>query len=76
MPLSDQLLGFIGFTAALAIWVYYTAWVIVAPFVDPSVEWFHALFPDRWWAFAIPTTLLVVGLTLIFTFVGVVTMRS
>ena len=42
---SDQALGTIGFTAALFIWLYYTAWVILAPFVDPKVEWFHALFP-------------------------------
>ena len=76
MTFSDQALGVIGFTAALFIWLYYTAWVILAPFVDPKVEWFHALFPDRYWAFAIPTTLLVVGLSCVGVFVGVVSLRD
>ena len=73
---SDRLIGAVGFAAALLIYVYYTAWVIVAPFVDPSVVWFHALFPDQYWAFAIPITLLVLGVTFIATFVGIVSRRG
>ena len=76
MTLNDRLLGAAGFTTALLIYVYYTAWVILTPFVDPKITWFHALFPARWWAFAIPTTLLVLGLTVIATFIGLVSLRG
>ena len=55
---------------------YYTAWIILTPFIDPKVTWFHALFPARWWAFAIPTALLVVALTMIATFVGIVSLQG
>ena len=76
MPLNDRLLGATGFAVSLLIYVYYTAWVIVAPFVDPKITWFHGLFPARWWAFAIPAALLVLGLTIIATFVSVVSLRG
>lgn len=74
--MKDRLLGAAGFATALIIYIYYTAWVILTPFVDPKITWFHALFPDRWWAFAIPTALLVLGLTVIATFVGLVSLRG
>lgn len=74
--MNDKLLGAVGFVASLVIYIYYTAWVIVTPFVDPKITWFHALFPARWWAFAIPTLLLVLGLTVIATFIGVVSMKG
>ena len=74
--MNDKLLGAVGFVASLVIYIYYTAWVIVTPFVDPKITWFHALFPDRWWAFAIPTALLVLGLTVIATFIGLVSMKG
>ena len=73
---ADRVIGATGFVAALVIYVYYTAWVILTPFVDPNITWFHALFPARWWAFAIPTALLVLGLSVIATFVGIVSLRG
>ena len=73
---SHTVLGAVGFSASLLIYVYYTAWVILTPFVDPKITWFHALFPDRYWAFAIPTALLVLGLTVIASFVGLVSLRG
>ena len=36
MPLNDRLLGACGFALSLALYAYYTAWVIVAPFIDPQ----------------------------------------
>ena len=74
--MNDKILGATGFVVALFIYIYYTAWAILTPFVDPKVTWFHALFPDRWWAFAIPTALLVVGLTGIAVFIGAVSMKG
>ena len=46
----DRVLGAAGLSAAVAAYVYYTAWVVVTPFIDPDVVWFHRLFPDRWCA--------------------------
>ena len=75
MPVSDRLVGTVGFSLAVFIYIYYTAWALVTPFIDAKAVWFHSLFPDRWWAFAVPTALLVVGLTCIALFVGMVSMK-
>lgn len=64
------------FASALAAYLYYTVWVLLTPFVDKDVAWFHSLFPDRWWALAVPTALLVLGLTLVITFVGLVSLGT
>ena len=74
--MKDRLLGVAGFAAAVVIYVYYTAWVIVTPFVDPKVEWFHNLFPDRFYALAIPTALLLLGLSVNGSFNGIVRLRQ
>ena len=74
--MNDRLLGTVGFALSVAAYVYYTAWVLVTPFIDKKVEWFHNLFPNRWWAFAVPTTLLVFAVTSVAMFVGVVSVRS
>ena len=76
MAVNDRLLGAAGFALSLALYAYYTAWVIVAPFVDPQITWFHSLFPARWWAFALPTAALVLGLAIIATFIGLVSLRG
>eukprot|EP00966_Prymnesium_polylepis_P053988 1247982-Prymnesium_polylepis.1 len=44
----DRVIGAAGFSAAVAIYIYYTAWAVLTPFVDENVVWFHSLFPDRW----------------------------
>ena len=45
----DQTYGLVGFSAAVAIYVYYTVWVVLTPFIDEEAAgWFHNLFPDRW----------------------------
>ena len=76
MPNSTTLVGIAGLAVSLVVFVYYTAWVLVEPFVDPSVTWFHALFPDRYWAYVIPTTLLVVGVSLIATVLHIISRDS
>ena len=72
----DRLIGGLGFAIAVLIYLYYTAWVIVGPFVDPRVEWFHSLFPRRWWAIALPTALLVLAVSIVGAFVGCVLLRK
>ena len=60
------------FASAVAAYAYYSVWVLLTPFVDKEVAWFHSLFPDRWWAIAVPTALLVLGLTVAGTFAGLI----
>ena len=72
----DRLLGFVGFWLVLIAYVYYTVWVLITPFVDPKIWWFHDLFPDRWWALAVPTVGLVLCISGITVFVGIVSWRG
>ena len=44
----DRIYGLVGFSTAVAIYVYYTVWVVLTPFIDEKVVWFHSIFPDRW----------------------------
>lgn len=71
-----RLLGALGFVGTLLLYLYYTVWVILTPFVDADLAWFHQFFPALWWAFAVPTALLVVGLSGVMTFVGIVRLRA
>ena len=58
---ADQVLGAAGLSLSLLIFVYYTTWALVTPFVAADA-WLHSLFPARWWATAGPTALLGVAL--------------
>ena len=46
----DRVYSLVGFSTAVALYAYYIVWVVVTPFIDEQVDWFHSLFPDRWWA--------------------------
>ena len=63
--------GAIGFALTVVAYLYYSLWVLLTPFVEKDVVWFHNLFPDTWWALAVPTALLVLGVTCVITFVGI-----
>ena len=63
--------GAIGFALTVAAYLYYSLWVLLTPFVEKDVAWFHNLFPHTWWALAVPTALLVLGVTCVITFVGI-----
>jgi len=67
--------GAVGFALTVAAYLYYSLWVLLTPFVEKDVVWFHDLFPDTWWALAVPTALLVLGLTCVITFVGIIGRR-
>ena len=62
--------------ALLASYSYYTAWVVLTPFVDRDVSWFHDMFPDRYYALAVPTALMVAAVAFVFGFVGIVHLRG
>ncbi|TPX45821.1 hypothetical protein SeLEV6574_g03629 [Synchytrium endobioticum] len=73
--LSDRVVGGILLAVAFIVFAYYTIWALVMPFVDPSHR-SHSLFLPREWAIRIPIALLLVGLTIIFTFIHLVSTRS
>lgn len=47
----------------------------VQPFVEPG-HFFHSFFPDRYWAIVIPVVLMILGVTLIGTFLALVMIRK
>ncbi|KAJ5573385.1 Dolichol phosphate-mannose biosynthesis regulatory [Penicillium hispanicum] len=70
-----QLVGSAMLLAATAIFLYYTAWTLLMPFVDPGHP-LHDLFPPRVWAIRIPVILTLVGSAVVGTFIGIVMINS
>ncbi|KAG5189605.1 dolichol phosphate-mannose biosynthesis regulatory protein [Tribonema minus] len=73
--MADKALGLAMVSASVVIFTYYTLWVIVLHFVDPSLQ-VHEFFPDRVWAIAIPAVLLVLGVAFVVAFIAVTMIRS
>jgi len=69
MATTDKALGSAMLFLAMAIFLYYTTWTIVLPFLDEPGP-IHRYFPSREWAVRIPAFILVVGLTGIGIFIG------
>ncbi|KAK4920392.1 hypothetical protein LTR28_010990 [Elasticomyces elasticus] len=61
--------------AATAIFLYYTIWTLLMPFVDPSHP-SQSLFPPRVWAIRIPVILILLGGAVVGSFLSVVMIRS
>ncbi|KAL2798267.1 dolichol phosphate-mannose biosynthesis regulatory [Aspergillus insuetus] len=61
--------------AATAIFLYYTAWTLLMPFVDPGHP-LHAFFLPRVWAIRIPVFLTLLGSAVVGTFIGIVMINS
>lgn len=60
---------------ATFIFVYYTLWTFVTPFLaDDSV--FQYFFLPRYYAIALPVVALIVGVCLVTTFIGLVIVNS
>ncbi|CAB1113997.1 unnamed protein product [Ectocarpus sp. CCAP 1310/34] len=72
---SDKLVGSGLLLVSVTIFVYYTLWVIVLPFVDTSHP-VQDFFLPRKYAIAIPTVLVIVLVTLVATFIGLTLMKS
>lgn len=60
---------------SVAIFVYYTLWVIILPFVDTSHP-VQDFFLPRKYAIAIPVVLLIVLVSFVVTFIGLTLMKS
>ncbi|KAL1927577.1 hypothetical protein VTP01DRAFT_3814 [Rhizomucor pusillus] len=72
---TDKAVGAVAFFSALTIFIYYTLWSLVMPFVDED----HPLqnyFPAWEYAIRVPLIILIVGLTIIFTFLGFTMAKS
>ncbi|CAN6634064.1 hypothetical protein TRVA0_014S01772 [Trichomonascus vanleenenianus] len=71
----DQLIGAGMLFVATAVFVYYTTWTFVLPFVDEPHP-LYAFFPAREWAINIPVMLLLLAITVVGTFIGTVMINS
>ncbi|OJJ86698.1 dolichol phosphate-mannose biosynthesis regulatory protein [Aspergillus glaucus CBS 516.65] len=69
------IVGSVMLLVATAIFLYYTAWTLLMPFVDPGHP-LHGLFPPRVWAIRIPVFLTLLGSAVVGTFIGIVMISS
>ncbi|KAI0128520.1 dolichol phosphate-mannose biosynthesis regulatory protein [Xylariales sp. AK1849] len=61
--------------AASAVFLYYSIWTLVMPFVD-SDHPLHSVFPPRVWAIRLPVILILLGSTVVGSFLSIVMIRS
>lgn len=71
----DKIVGLAMLGAASVVFLYYTIWTLLMPFVD-SDHPLQNLFPPRVWAIRIPVILLLLGSAVVGTFLSVVMIRS
>ncbi|MCJ1446251.1 MAG: hypothetical protein MMC23_006756 [Stictis urceolatum] len=71
----DQLVGLAMLVAATVVFLYYTTWTLLMPFVDNGHP-LHDLFPPRVWAIRIPVILILLGSAVVGSFLSVVMIRS
>ncbi|KAI8346157.1 dolichyl-phosphate mannosyltransferase 2 regulatory subunit [Blakeslea trispora] len=74
MP-TDKTVGAISFFGISALFTYYSIWVLMMPFVDEG-HFMHNYFPAWQYAIKAPLLIMVVGLTVIFTFLSLVMIKS
>eukprot|EP00762_Andalucia_godoyi_P007692 ANDGO_07938.mRNA.1 Dolichol phosphate-mannose biosynthesis regulatory protein len=72
---ADRLLGGSMLAFATVLFVYYTFWIILTPFIDED-HFIQAYFPARHYAIVVPTVIGVAGVSAIASFVGLVMVRS
>ncbi|KAG0184195.1 hypothetical protein DFQ28_011617, partial [Apophysomyces sp. BC1034] len=71
----DKAIGVVAFFVASSVFVYYTIWSLLMPFVDKD----HPLqeyFPAREHAIRVPLLMMIIGLTILFTFLGLIMVKS
>ncbi|KAG0260714.1 hypothetical protein DFQ27_003411 [Actinomortierella ambigua] len=72
---QDKVVGASLLIFSTTVFVYYTLWAIVMPFVDESY-YLHSYFPPREYAIRVPCVILVLGLTVILSFLSMVMIKS
>lgn len=71
----DKVAGMAMLIVATTVFLYYTAWTLLMPFVDPGHP-LHDFFPPRVWAIRIPVILILLGSAVVGSFLGMVMIRS
>ncbi|KAG9302163.1 hypothetical protein G9A89_020597 [Geosiphon pyriformis] len=71
----DRAVGGTLLLFSVALFLYYTIWALIMPFVDEDHP-LHEYFPDRDYAIRIPVVLLLIGLTVVSTFLALVMIKS
>ncbi|KAF7508119.1 hypothetical protein GJ744_009560 [Endocarpon pusillum] len=71
----DKLFGMAMLIIATTVFLYYTVWTLLMPFVDPGHP-LHDLFPPRVWAIRIPVILTLLGSAVVGSFLSMVMIRS
>ncbi|KAI1000555.1 hypothetical protein K3495_g7640 [Podosphaera aphanis] len=70
-----RLVGLAMLIVASAVFLYYTVWTLLMPFVDSDHPLQNA-FPPRVWAIRIPVILILLGLAVVGSFLSTVMIRS
>lgn len=71
----DSLVGLAMLLVATAVFVYYSAWTFIVPFIDES-SCAAKIFPPREWIIRIPAFLLLAALAVVGTFIGSVLIKN
>ncbi|KAK6843677.1 hypothetical protein PG984_002526 [Apiospora sp. TS-2023a] len=71
----DKIVGLAMLLAASFVFIYYSIWTLLMPFVD-SDHPLQNVFPPRVWAIRIPVVLVLLGSAVVGSFLSVVMIRS
>ncbi|KAG2198070.1 hypothetical protein INT47_011905 [Mucor saturninus] len=72
---ADKAVGAVASFATLGLFVYYSTWTLIMPFVDeghPS----HNYFPAWKYAVKIPLLIAILLFTIVFTFLSLIMIKS
>ena len=70
-----SLVGFIWLLVSFIVWVYFTIWLMITPFIDDHHP-FNNYFPERKWGIIVPILLGIIFLTFVFTLAGIALMSE
>mmetsp|Transcript_13018 Transcript_13018/g.19671 ORF Transcript_13018/g.19671 Transcript_13018/m.19671 type:complete len:80 (+) Transcript_13018:143-382(+) len=73
--MMDKTIGATLLIFSVSLYVYYTFWVIISPFIDAD-HFIQGYFPDREYAIIIPIIVAVLGITVIGTFLSLILIKS
>ncbi|KAJ1510769.1 hypothetical protein HMI54_015300 [Coelomomyces lativittatus] len=73
--LQDRTIGAFFLLIAFSVWIYYTIWVFVLPFIDED-HFIQCLFLDREYAILLPTLFITFGLSAVGGFMGWVLLKT
>jgi len=75
MAYSDKAVGFVLLSVSTFIFIYYSIWILLLPFLEEGNPVFNYFLPKEY-AIAIPATLLVGGIVIIGTFIGIILLKA